>query len=312
MGSPRKDDMLKADITDRIRAATDGTFDLNDHAPTWDGTSLIDDLSGKALKKQAKAHVKSQRKQLIKTQEKLYASDRFSMLLILQAMDAAGKDGTIKHVMKGVNPQGCQVFSFKKPSTKELDHNFLWRYWRNVPERGRIGIFNRSYYEEVLVVRVHPELVQTRRLPEAPHGNDFWAARFEDINALERHMSRNGTMILKFFLNVSKDEQRRRFIRRLTNPQKRWKFSTGDLHERAHWHDYQYAYQELIANTSTSWAPWYVIPADNKWLMRALVSHVIVEAIESLDVTFPKVPPGKSEEFQKVLNALKAETVTGE
>jgi len=304
--------MLTPHLIDSVRAGTDGRFDLDNHATSWEGADPFGELSGKSLKKRAKAHVKAQRKQLIKTQEKLYAADSFSMLIIFQALDAAGKDGTIKHVMKGVNPQGCQVFSFKKPSAKELDHNFLWRYWRNVPERGRIGIFNRSYYEEVLVVRVHPELVQTRRLPATPHGSDFWAARFEDINALERHMSRNGTVILKFFLNVSKDEQRRRFIRRLTKPEKRWKFSTSDLHERAHWDQYRHAYQELIAATSTGWAPWYVIPADNKWLMRALVSHLIVEAIENLGVTFPAVPSGKSEEFKKVLSDLKAESAAGE
>ncbi len=304
--------MLTPHLIGSVRAGTDGRFDLEDHETSWEGADPFGELSGKPLKKRAKKHLKSQRRALIKAQEKLYAADRFSILIIFQALDAAGKDGTIKHVMKGVNPQGCQVFSFKKPSAKELDHNFLWRYWHNVPERGRIGIFNRSYYEEVLVVRVHPELVQTRRLPATPHGGDFWAARFEDINALERHMSRNGTVILKFFLNVSKDEQRRRFIRRLTKPEKRWKFSTDDLHERAHWDQYRHAYQELIAATSTSWAPWYVIPADNKWLMRALVSHLIVDAIENLGVTFPKVPSGQSEEFQKVLSALKSEAAAGE
>jgi len=299
--------MLTPHLIDSVRAGTDGRFSLDAHKTSLDGAEPFGELSGKALKKRAKAHVKAQRKQLIKTQEKLYAADRFSMLIIFQALDAAGKDGTIKHVMKGVNPQGCQVFSFKKPSAKELDHNFLWRYWRNVPERGRIGIFNRSYYEEVLVVRVHPELVQTGRLPATPHGSDFWAARFEDINALERHMSRNGTVILKFFLNVSKDEQRRRFIRRLTKPEKRWKFSTDDLHERAHWDQYRHAYQELIAATSTAWAPWHVIPADNKWLMRALVSHLIVDAIEGLGVRFPKMPPGRKAECRQALNALRSE-----
>ncbi|RIA55905.1 polyphosphate kinase 2 family protein [Dichotomicrobium thermohalophilum] len=299
--------MLRPDTTNQIRAGTDGGFSLSDHQPSWEGSGRVDGLTGAGLKKRAKKYVKAQRRLLAKAQEKLYADDRFSVLILLQAMDAAGKDSTIKQVMSGVNPQGCQVFSFKQPSAEELDHNFLWRYWRDVPERGRIGIFNRSYYEEVLVVRVHPELVQRQRLPAAPNGSDFWAARFEDINAFERHMTRNGTVILKFFLNVSKEEQRQRFVRRLTKPKKLWKFSANDLYERAHWDDYQHAYEELITATSTEWAPWYVIPADNKWLMRALVSHVIVEAVEGLGVTYPKVPPGREAEFRKALNALRAE-----
>ena len=298
--------MLKPDITKAILAPITGKFKLNNFDPSWEGTEDIKFLSGKKLKKRAKAYLKEQRAELIESQQKLYADNRFSLLILFQAMDAAGKDGTIKHVMSGVNPQGCQVFSFKQPSMKELDHNFFWRYWTAVPERGRIGIFNRSYYEEVLVVRVHPELVERQRLPAAPNGKDFWAARFEDINAFERHMTRNGTVILKFFLHVSKDEQRRRFIKRLTDPDKLWKFSAGDLYERAHWEDYQNAYQDLIANTSTKWAPWYVIPADNKWLMRALVITVITEAIRGLDVSFPKVPPEKMKEFRQVLKKLQA------
>jgi len=299
--------MLIQNTTNLIRAATDGRFAHADHSPSWDGTDRVDGRSGKPLKKRAKNHLKSQRRALAKTQEKLYADDRFSLLILVQGMDAAGKDSTIKQVMSGVNPQGCQVFSFKQPSAKELDHNFLWRYWQGLPERGRIGIFNRSYYEDVLVVRVHPERMQRQRLPAAPNGSDFWDARFEDINAFERHMTRNGTVILKFFLNVSKEEQRRRFIRRLTMPDKLWKFSLNDLNERAHWDAYQHAYEELIAATSTDWAPWYVIPADNKWLMRALVSHVVVEAIEGLGVRFPKMPPGRKAECRQALKALRAE-----
>lgn len=299
--------MLTPETTYLIRAATDGRFSLCDHSPSWDGTDRVDGRAGQRLKKRAKKYVKAQRKTLAKTQEKLYADNRFSLLILLQAMDAAGKDSTIKQVMSGVNPQGCQVFSFKQPSVEELDHNFLWRYWRDVPERGRIGIFNRSYYEDVLVVRVHPELVQRQRLPAAPNGSDFWAARFEDINAFERHMTRNGTVILKFFLNVSREAQRRRFIRRLTKPDKLWKFSANDLNERGHWGAYQHAYEELISATSTEWAPWHVIPADNKWLMRALVSHVIAEAIEGLGVAYPEVPADKRAEFGKALKALRAE-----
>ncbi len=303
--------MLTPDIINTIRAPADGSFRLGHHDPAWEGTEAIRFLTGKALRQEARSYVKAQRKRLIESQEKLYADDRFSLLILFQAMDAAGKDSTIEHVMSGVNPQGCQVFSYKQPSREELDHNFFWRYWCDVPERGRIGIFNRSYYEDVLVVRVHPELVQRQRLPAAPHGQDFWAARFEDINAFERHMTRNGTAVVKFFLNVSKNEQRNRFIKRLSRSEKLWKFSTGDLHERAHWDDYQHAYQDLIATTSTPWAPWYVIPADHKWLMRALVSHVIVEVIEGLGVSFPKVPQERKRELRQALKALRAEAGNG-
>ena len=192
----------------------------------------------------------------------------WSILIILQAMDAAGKDSTIKHVMSGLNPQGCQVTSFKHPSAEELNHNFLWRYARAVPDRGRIGIFNRSYYEEVLVVRVHPELVGAQRIPDAKITDDFWADRFADINALERHLTRNGTIILKFFLYISKDEQRKRFLKRLKDPAKQWKFSPADLKERAFWNDYMKAFEEAISATNTRWAPWYIIPADHKWVSR--------------------------------------------
>jgi len=303
--------ILNPDIINTIRAPTDGSFQLSRQDPAWEGTEAIRCLSGKSLKKKAKSYVKAQRKRLIESQEKLYADDRFSLLILFQAMDAAGKDSTIEHVMSGVNPQGCQVFSYKKPSREELDHNFLWRHWCDMPERGRIGIFNRSYYEDVLVVRVHPHLVQRPRLPISPSGEDFWEARFEDINAFERHMVRNGTAIIKLFLNVSPEAQRKRFIKRLTKPHKLWKFSVGDLEERAHWEAYQHAYQDLIAHTSTPWAPWYVIPADHKWLMRALVSRVIVDVIEGLGVSFPKVGPERMKEFRRVLNTLSAEATAG-
>ena len=299
--------MLTPELLATIRAPTDGSFRLTAHDPAWEGDNTIRFLAGKTLKREAKAYVKAQRERLVESQEKLFADDRFSMLILFQAMDAAGKDGTIKHVMSGVNPQGCQVFSYKEPSREELDHNFFWRYWCDLPERGRIGIFNRSYYEEVLVVRVHPHLIAAQRLPATPNGADFWAARFEDINAFERHMNRNGTLVLKFFLNVSWEQQRARFIKRLTRPDKLWKFSTNDLAERAHWDAYQSAYQELIANTSTPWAPWYVIPADHKWLMRALVSHIIVDAIEELDLSFPEVPAERIEACQQALKTLEAE-----
>jgi PPK2 family polyphosphate:nucleotide phosphotransferase len=302
--------MLDKEIVKALLAPTDGTFRIENHDPAWTGTKELQELDGKQLKKRLKDYLDEQREHLIDAQEKLYADNRYSLLIILQAMDAAGKDSTIEHVMSGVNPQGCQVFSFKKPSEGELDHNFMWRCWCALPERGRIGIFNRSYYEETLVVRVQPELLKYQRLPAAPAPDteEFWQARFEDINAFERHMSRNGTVILKFFLNVSKQEQAQRFIKRLTHPDKHWKFSADDLDKRALWADYQVAYQETIAHTSTPWAPWYVIPADNKWLMRGLVLSVICERIGSLDIDFPKVPPEQMKLFTQALKTLKAET----
>jgi PPK2 family polyphosphate:nucleotide phosphotransferase len=211
-------------------------------------------------------------------------------LIVLQAMDAAGKDGTIKHVMSGVNPQGCQVFSFKKPSAEDLDHNFLWRYTKCLPERGRIGIFNRSYYEDVLVVKVHPELIG-RQIPREKEkvGKKFWEERYEDINAFERHLVRNGTTILKFFLNVSKSEQKRRFLERLERPEKNWKFSSADLAERGFWGQYMDAYEDAISATSTEWAPWHVVPADHKWVTRAVVADVIASAIRGLGLKAPEV-----------------------
>ncbi len=302
--------MLNKEIAKILLAPTDGTFRLENHDPAWPGPKELHALDGKQVKKRLKDYLDEQRDHLIDAQEKLYADNRYALLIILQAMDAAGKDSTIEHVMSGVNPQGCQAFSFKKPSDEELDHNFMWRCWRALPERGRIGIFNRSYYEETLVVRVQPELLEYQRLPAAPApGTDeFWQARFEDINAFERHMSRNGTVIVKFFLNVSKEEQTQRFIKRLTQPDKHWKFSMDDLEKRAQWDDYQAAYQETIAHTSTPWAPWYVIPADNKWLMRGLVLSVICETIGSLDIDFPKVAPAQMKQFDQALKTLEAET----
>ena len=222
-------------------------------------------------------------------------------------MDAAGKDGMIKHVMSGLNPQGCQVFSFKRPSDEELNHNFLWRYATRLPERGRFGIFNRSYYEEVLVVRVHPEWLKRQRLPTDARGKHFWCDRFEDINNFEKHLARNGTLILKFFLNVSKKEQKKRFLERLTRPEKHWKFSTADLAERGHWDDYMAAFEKAITATSTQWAPWYVIPADNKWIARALVSAIISHGIDSLHLKIPKLDKARLKEQQAARKHLLAE-----
>jgi PPK2 family polyphosphate:nucleotide phosphotransferase len=259
------------------------------------------------LKDRAKDYVQQNLEDLTASQELLYASDVYSVLLIFQAMDAAGKDGMIKHVMSGVNPQGCQVASFKRPSDEELDHTFLWRYHRHLPERGRIGIFNRSYYEEALVVRVHPELVERQKLPPGKRGREFWQDRYQDINSFERHLARNGTLILKFFLNVSRQEQKKRLLERLKDPAKHWKFDSGDLAERAFWSDYMDAYQETLTATSTKWAPWFVIPADNKWLARAVVSAIISHAVDSLGLRVPEVPKSRHKELAAARRQLEAE-----
>lgn len=237
-------------------------------------------------------------------QDMLYAQDRWGLLLIFQAMDAAGKDGIIKHVMSGVNPQGCQVYSFKTPSTEELDHDYLWRNMRCLPERGRIGIFNRSHYEEVLVVRVHPELLENERIPPDMVTKHIWDERFEDICAWERYLSRNGFVIRKFFLNVSKKEQKRRFLDRLEQPGKNWKFSLADLHEREHWDDYMHAYEDMIAHTATPHAPWFVIPADKKWFTRVSVAAAIVDMLEDLHLSYPKLDPKRRKELEQARKVL--------
>ncbi|MDR3405611.1 MAG: polyphosphate kinase 2 family protein [Chthoniobacter sp.] len=237
-------------------------------------------------------------------QEKLYAQDKWAVLLIFQAMDAAGKDGTIKHVMSGVNPQGCQVYSFKSPSAEELDHDYLWRTSRCMPERGRIGIFNRSYYEETLVVRVHPEYLQNARLPAELITKDIWKQRFEDIKGFERYLSHNGVIVRKFFLHVSKGEQKRRFLSRLEEPRKNWKFSLADAHEREHWDEYQDAYEDMIRHTSTKHSPWFVVPADNKWFTRIAVAEAVIETLDSLDLSFPKVDEAKKKELAAAREAL--------
>ncbi len=255
-------------------------------------------------KDQAQAWLQKGIARLSELQDKLYAQDQWAILLIFQAMDAAGKDGTIKHVMSGVNPQGCQVFSFKAPSAEELDHDFMWRTTRRLPERGRIGIFNRSYYEEVLVVRVHPELLARQKVPPALITGDLWRERFEDINAFERYLTRNGVIIRKFFLHVSKREQRQRLLRRLEQPAKQWKFSLDDVHERQKWGQYMRAYEDMIRHTATDCAPWHVVPADHKWFTRVVVAEVIVEALESLDLAYPKVSYAKRKELAAVRTAL--------
>jgi PPK2 family polyphosphate:nucleotide phosphotransferase len=278
-------------------------FRLKDHDPDWAGGDEFEELRESELKTRAVDFLRKTTEELAEAQELLYASDVHSVLIVLQAMDAAGKDGTIKHVMSGVNPQGCQVFSFKKPSDEELDHNFLWRYMRALPERGRIGIFNRSYYEDVLVVRVHPEILDKQKLPAGDRGRKFWEARFDDINRFERHLVRNGTLILKFFLNLSKKEQKKRFMERLENDEKHWKFSIADLHERSFWKDYQAAFEDMIEHTSTEWAPWWVIPADHKWVTRAMVAGITTESIQRLGLKYPEI----SDEQKKMLARAKRE-----
>jgi PPK2 family polyphosphate:nucleotide phosphotransferase len=251
--------------------------------------------------------IEANRKRLNDFQEKLYAQDRWSLLLIFQGMDAAGKDSAIKSVFEGVNPQGCEVTSFKQPSTKELDHDFLWRSMIALPERGRIGIFNRSYYEECLVVRVHPEILAKQKIPQRLVTRDIWRDRFEDISAMENYLARNGTVILKFFLNVSKEEQRERFLERLEEPAKNWKFSLADIAERKLWAKYQAAYQDLIRHTSSRAAPWHVVPADHKWFARVVIGSAIVSALDRLDLHFPKVDKADRSEFKQVREALLAE-----
>jgi PPK2 family polyphosphate:nucleotide phosphotransferase len=240
-------------------------------------------------------------------QDMLYAQDRWSVLLIFQAMDAAGKDGAIKHVMSGLNPQGCQVASFKAPSAEELDHDYLWRCQKHLPERGRIGVFNRSYYEEVLVVRVHPDLLEKQKVPSALVGKDVWEQRYQDIRAFERYLGRNGTLVRKFFLHVSRKEQKRRFLDRLEDPEKNWKFSSGDAVERGYWKDYMRAYEELIRATATEQAPWYVVPADNKWYTRIVVAGAVVDALSSLDLHYPKVGKSQLAELEKARAMLQSE-----
>jgi PPK2 family polyphosphate:nucleotide phosphotransferase len=281
--------VIREDIVELFRVPPGKTVRLKDHNSGWAQSEEMEELGKDEIKERARKTLDQNLADLAKAQDLLYADDRYALLIVLQAMDAAGKDGTIKHVMSGVNPQGCQVFSFKKPSAEELHHDFLWRYARSLPERGRIGIFNRSYYEDVLVVRVHPELLAAQRLPGATGKEKFWRRRYQDINAFERHLVSNGTIILKFFLNVSKDEQKRRFLDRLDRPDKHWKFSTADLAERAHWGRYMKAYSDCLSATSTKWAPWYVIPADHKWVARAIVADVITTTLRSLDLKYPEV-----------------------
>ena len=279
---------------------TDGThFRLNDFNPA--------ETLGLKSKEHAQKTLEHGIERLTKLQEKLFAQDRWAVLLILQGMDAAGKDSTIKHVMSGVNPEGCQVHAFKAPSNEELEHDFLWRASRCLPERGHIGIFNRSYYEEVLVVRVHPELVGREKIPPPLVSKDIWEQRYKDINAFERYLFRNGIVVLKFFLYLSKKEQKKRFLERLDDPDKNWKFSMNDALERQHWGKYMRAYEDMIRNTSTKHAPWHVVPADHKWFSRVVVAEATIDAMEDLDLSFPKVDAEKLKELKSARAALERE-----
>jgi len=289
--------MPRKEILDRIQQYTQPfritkseRFQLKNYDPGYTCGLKLD-------KRKASEFLQQGNEWLAQEQNMLYAQDRWSLLLVFQAMDAAGKDSTIKHVMSGVNPQGCQVFSFKQPSQEDLDHDFMWRYVRCLPERGRIGIFNRSYYEEVLIVRVHEEILNRQKIPSPLVGKCIWDERLADIAHFENYLCRQGVIILKFFLHLSRDEQKKRFMKRLDNPEKNWKFSASDVHERKFWADYMRAYEKAIRATATKHAPWFVVPADNKWFTRLVVAAAIVEAVEELDLTYPRVDAEKKKEL---------------
>src|SRR5262245_12909985 len=286
-------------LATRYRIDDGSKFRLKDINPS--------DTNGLKSKQSAGSALKKGVERLALLQERLYAQDRWSVLLIFQALDAAGKDGAIKHVMSGVNPRGCEVHDFKAPSDEERDHDFLWRTSRQLPRRGHIGVFNRSYYEETLVVRIHPDILRGQKLPTTLVTKNLWKERYEDINAFERYLSRQGIVIRKFFLHVSKEEQRRRFLARLEQPEKSWKFSLGDVKEREHFEDYMRAYEDLIRATATEWAPWYVIPADKKWFARLVISNVVIDTIQALDPTFPKVDPKLRDDFRVAKALLEGE-----
>ncbi len=286
-------------IAKRFRIDQPDNFRLSKHDPAECCGLTID-------KKEAQAMLAGGIERLAELQQRLYADDRWSVLIVLQAMDAAGKDSIIKHVLSGINPQGCEVHSFKQPSAEELQHDFLWRVAQRLPTSGRIGIFNRSHYEEVLTVRVHKELLALQKLPKELVGKDIWQQRFEDIRAFEHHLARNGTRILKFFLNVSKDEQRKRFLDRIDEPGKRWKFSMADVAERERWGDYMAAFEDMIRHTSTQEAPWFVVPADHKWFARMVVAAVVVQELERLKLDYPKVEGKALKELRQAEKALKS------
>lgn len=282
-----------------FRVPTKKKIRLRDYDP--------DDTGGFRNKEEAARKLEGGIEKLADLQEVLYAQNMYGLLIIIQAMDAAGKDGVVKHVMSGVNPQGCQVYSFKSPSAEELDHDYLWRCMQRVPERGRIGIFNRSYYEEVLIVKVHPEYLEKQHLPRQSITRDLWKNRYEEINNAERYLVRNGIHVLKFFLNVSRKEQKKRFLERLEQPEKNWKFSLDDLKTRADWDKYMTAYEDMLNHTSTEWAPWHIIPADRKWFTRVAVADIIVKKLKSLDLKYPVTTPEQRQELLKAKELLQNE-----
>lgn len=295
------------DVLNLSRVSPDEKFKLRDRDPAWEGDTKLPEEERRRVTAQL---LEKNIDELSEAQELLYAADSWSVLVILQAMDAAGKDGTIKHVFSGVNPQGVQVVGFKRPSAEELDHDFLWRCVKNLPERGRIGIFNRSYYEEVLTVKVHPEFVTNARIPDAdPDRKKFWKNRYESINDFERHLTRNGTRVIKFFLNVSRDEQKRRLLERIDDPKKNWKFEVGDLVERDLWDKYMDAFESMLRETSTKQAPWYVIPADKKWICRGLVADILAYEIRHLNLEFPTISDEQRNVLQRCKQQLESEGV---
>lgn len=301
MNNAKANNKRSKELLEPYKISGPGKFKLSDYDPA--GTGTFD----KADKRKAADHLLSQLQMISELQEQLYAQDRWAVLLIFQAMDAAGKDSAIKHVMSGVNPQGCSVISFKNPSAEELDHDYLWRCTVGLPQRGRIGIFNRSYYEETLVVRVHKAILDGQRLPTELITKKIWKERFEDIRNFEKYLSRNGVAIRKFFLHVSKDEQKRRFLERIDKKQKNWKFAMGDVAEREHWDQYMEAYEEMIQNTATECAPWYVIPADHKWFTRLVVSSAVVDCLKSLNLDYPKLGEDKLKELETAKQLLENE-----
>jgi PPK2 family polyphosphate:nucleotide phosphotransferase len=280
---------VRTRILDELRVVPGRPAAISERDPGWTGPPEFAGLAADELEQRARDALAQGTAELSEAQELLWASDRYAVLVVLQAMDAAGKDSAIEHVMSGVNPQGVQVVSFKKPSSEELDHDFLWRISKALPERGRIGIFNRSHYEEVVALKVHPEWLDAQRLPSNDRSAWFWQERYEDINAFERHLDRNGTKIVKFFLHVSKEVQKQRFLARLDTPGKEWKFNADDVAERARWNEYMAAFEDALTATSTPWAPWYVVPADRKWLCQALVAQILVETIRELGLAWPEV-----------------------
>jgi PPK2 family polyphosphate:nucleotide phosphotransferase len=297
---------MAKEALEQLRIDPGETFRIADHDAKWLPPGAHD-LSKQERKRIAEQMLATNKEELAEAQELLYADGRHAVLIIFQAMDAAGKDGTIAHVMSGVNPQGCSVSSFKVPSAEEWSHTYLWRYSKALPARGMIGIFNRSYYEEVLVVKVHPEILDKADLPAEDVHKNIWQHRYEDINNFEQHLARNGTTILKFFLNVSKEEQKQRFLERLDTPEKNWKFSSGDIVERGYWDDYMKAFEEAITATSTPWAPWYVIPADRKWAMRAAVADIITTTIKDLPLEYPVLAEEERAKLAQARQALLAE-----